>query len=126
MKPTNLHLKDTACLHVVHIFQHPKSRPTTKSTKDTMVNAPKKNLSPLQGGKDGKSTKKSTQQRHQVNKGDSGLEAERVRALGALRSLQSEKKLWVENRWETHFLSDQEKETWIEDYVDRDTTVARN
>ena len=91
-----------------------------------MVNAPKKNLSPLQGGKDGKSTKKSTQQRHQVNKGDSGLEAERVRALGALRSLQSEKKLWVENRWETHFLSDQEKETWIEDYVDRDTTVARN
>jgi len=103
MKPTNLDIKDAACLHVVYILQYPTSCPTTSSTRDTMVNAPKKNLSPLPAGKYGKLTKKSTRRRHQANKGKSGLEAERVRALGALRSFRSEKKLSVEKRRETHF-----------------------
>jgi len=61
-----------------------------------MVNAPKKNFSPLPAGRYGKSKKLSTQQRQQANEGSSGLVAERIRALGALRSLRSKKKLAAE------------------------------
>jgi len=53
------------------------------------------------------------------------LEAERLRALGAMRSLRSKKKLAAEKRRETHFLSNKEKEKWIEDYVERETAGAR-
>jgi hypothetical protein len=53
------------------------------------------------------------------------VEAERVQALGALRSLRSKKKLVVVNRPETHFLSNKEKGKWIEDYVERETAGAR-
>jgi len=53
------------------------------------------------------------------------LEAERVRASGALHSLQSTKKLSVEKRRETHFSSNEEKEKCIKDYVERETAVAR-
>jgi hypothetical protein len=90
-----------------------------------MVNAPKKNFSPLPAGKYGKLTKKATRRRHQANQGKSGLEAERVRALGALRSLRSKKKHAAEKRQETHFLSDEEKEKWIEDFVETETAGAR-
>jgi len=90
-----------------------------------MVNAPKKNFSPLPAGRYGKSTKRSTQRRHHANEGTSGLEAERVRDLGALHSLRSKKKLAAEKQRETHFLSNEEKEKWIEDYVDRETAGAR-
>jgi hypothetical protein len=90
-----------------------------------MVNAPKKNFSPLPAGRYSKSTKRSTQQRHQANVGKSGLEAERIRALGALRSLRSKKMLAAEKRHKTHFLSNEEKEKWIEDYVERETAGAR-
>jgi len=90
-----------------------------------MVNAPKKNVSPLPAGKYGKSTKHSTRRRHQANKGKSGLEAERVRVLRALRSLQSRKKLAAEKRRETHFLSNEKREKWMEDYVERETAVAK-
>jgi len=51
--------------------------------------------------------------------------AERVRALGALRSLRSKKKLAAEKRQETHCLSHEEKQKWIEDFVERETAVAR-
>jgi len=51
--------------------------------------------------------------------------AERIRALGALRSLRSKKKPAAEKRRETHFLRNEEKEKWIEDYVDRETAWAR-
>jgi len=118
-------MKDAACLHVVHILQHPTCRPTTRSTQDTMVNAPKKNLSPLPAGKYGKSTKKYTRRCHQANTGTSGLEGEGVRALGAMCSLRSKKKLSAEKRWETHFLSNEDTEKSIEHYVDRETAVAR-
>jgi len=124
IKRTNLDIKDSACLHVVHILQNPTSRPT-RSTHDAMVNAPKKNFSPLPAGKYGKSTKKSTRRRHQANEGKSGLVAERVRALRALHSLRSKKKLAAEKRQETHFLSNEEREKWIEDFVERETAVAR-
>jgi len=83
-----------------------------------MVNAPKKNFSPLPAGKYGKWTKQSTHQHHQANEGKSSLVAERVRALGALRSLRSKKKLVAEKRQEMHFLSNEEKEKWIEDFVE--------
>jgi len=90
-----------------------------------MVNAPKKNFSPLLAGRYGKSTKRSTQWRHQGNEGKSGLEAERVRALGALRSMRSKMKLAVEKRRETHFLSNEENEKWIEHDIERETAGAR-
>jgi len=90
-----------------------------------MVNAPKKNFSPLPAGRYGKSTKLSTQRRHHANEGKSGLEAERVRALGALRSLRSKKKLAADKRRETNFLSNEDKEKWCEDYVERETAGAR-
>jgi len=125
MKPTNLDIKDSACLHVVHIFQHATSHPTTRSTQDTMVNATKKNILPLPAGKYGKSTTKSTGRHHQASTGKSGLEADRVRALGALHGLRSTKKLSVGRRRETHFSCNEEKEKWIKDYVDSETAVAR-
>jgi len=60
-----------------------------------------------------------------VKEGKSGLEADRVRALAALRNLRSKKKLVAEKRWETHFLSNEKKEKWIEDYVERETAGVR-
>jgi len=83
------------------------------------------NLSALPARKYGKSTKQSPPWGHQANEGKSGSEAERVRALGALRSLRSKQKLAAEKTQETHFLSDEDKEQWIEDYVERETAVAR-
>jgi len=53
------------------------------------------------------------------------MEADPVRALGALRSLRSKKKLAAEKRRETHFLSHEETEKWIEDYVERETAGAK-
>jgi len=90
-----------------------------------MVHALKKNFSPLPAGKYGKLTKRSTQRHHQANDGQSSLEADKVRALGALRSLRAKKKLAAEKVQETHFLSSEEKEQWIEHYVGRETTGAR-
>jgi len=90
-----------------------------------MVNAPKRNFSPLPAGKYGKSTKQSTCRWYQANEGNRGLEAERVQALGALHSLRSKKKRSVEKRHQTYCLSNKEKEKWIEDYGERETAVAR-
>jgi hypothetical protein len=42
-----------------------------------------------------------------------------------LHSLRSKKKLAAEQRCETNFLSNEEKEKWIEDYVERETAGAR-
>jgi len=90
-----------------------------------MVNAPRKNFSPLPAGRNGKSTKHSTPRHHQANEGKSGFEAERVRAHGALRSLRSKKRLAAEKQRETHFLSNEQKEKWIEEFVERVTAGAR-
>jgi len=124
-KRTNFDIKDAACLHLVHNLQHPTSRPTTRSAQTTMVNALKQNFSPLPVARYSKSTKRSTQRRHQANEGKNGLEAATVRALGAVRSLRSTKKLAAEKRRETHFSSNDHKEKWIEDYVKRETAWAR-
>jgi len=75
-----------------------------------MVNAPKKYFSPNPAGRTIKSANRSTQWYHQANEGKSGLEAESVRALGALHSLISKKKLAVEKRRETNFLTKEDKE----------------
>jgi len=90
-----------------------------------MVNAVEKNVLPLPAGRYGKSTKRSTQRRHRANEGKSSLEVERVRALGELRSLISKKKLSAEMRRETQFLCHEEKEKWIEYYVERETAGTR-
>jgi len=122
--PTNLDINDAACLHVVHIVQHPTSCPTTRSSQDTMVNAPKMNSLPLPSGKCGQSTKQSTRRGHQADVAKSCSDAGWVHALGALRSLRSTKKLsWVKRR-EMLCLSNEEKEKWIHDYVDIETAVA--
>ena len=110
---------------MVHISQHATSRPTTRSTQNTLVNAPKKNFSQHPAGKYGISTHRATPRRHQANEGKSGLEVKQVRVLGALRSLLSKKKLAAEKRQETHFLSNEEKEKCIEVFVERETPVAR-
>jgi len=56
-----------------------------------MVNAQKKNFSPLPAGRNGKSTKRSTQRRHQANEGKSGFEAESPSPWGiALLEIQEE------------------------------------
>jgi len=60
-----------------------------------------------------------------MNEGKSGCEADRARALGALRRLWSRKKLSADTQRETHFLSNEKNEEWIEDYVDWQTPVAR-
>jgi len=60
-----------------------------------MVNAPKKNFSPLLAGIYSKSTRCSTQQPHQVNEGKNGIDGGKVRAVGALRSLQAKMRLEV-------------------------------
>jgi hypothetical protein len=90
-----------------------------------MVNARKMLFSRLLAGRYAKSTKRSIQRRHQANEGKCGLEAERFRALGALRSLRFKKKLAAEKRQEMHFLSYEVKEKWIEDYVEKATAGAR-
>jgi hypothetical protein len=87
----------------------------------TLVNAPNKNFSLLPAGRYGKSTKRSTQQRHQANDGKSSLEIERIRALGAFRSLRSKKKLAAEKRSEPQSLSNEYREKCIQDYVERVT-----
>jgi len=110
IKRMHLGIKDSAGQRVVHTLQHSTSHPTTRSTHDTMVQAPNKNCVSLSVGKYGKSTKKSTCRRHQANESKSCLEPEMVRALGALGSLQSKKKLSVEKRQETNFWSNEEKE----------------
>jgi len=125
IKHTNFNLKDAACLLVGHILQHRTSRPSTKWTQNTMVNEPKKHLSPLPAGKHCKSTQDFTRWHHEVNEDKSRLEAESVRALGALHSLQSKKKLEVGKQREMHFLSKEEMMRWIRDLLDRETAVAR-
>jgi len=90
-----------------------------------MVNTPKQNFSSLPVGRYGKLTKWSTQCHYQVNEGNSGLEAETVRVLGALCSLRSKKQIVAEKWQEIHFLSNKGKEEWIEDCVERGTAEAR-
>jgi len=67
---------------------------------------------------------RSTGGQHQANERKNGLEAERVRYLDALCCLRSKKKLAAGKRDETQFVSNEEKEKWIEDYVDIETSVA--
>ena len=70
------------------------------------------------------STQFSTRRRHQADQGKSGLEAERVKGLGALCILCSQKNLAAGKWRETRFLSNEAKEKWIEDYVGWQTPVA--
>jgi hypothetical protein len=45
-KRTNVDIKDAAWIHIVRNFQHPTSRPTTRSIKTIMITTPKKNFWP--------------------------------------------------------------------------------
>jgi hypothetical protein len=63
-----------------------------------MVNTPKQLFSLFLAGKYSKSTKQSTRQCYQAHEGKRGFEAERVRALGELRSLRYKNKRAAEKR----------------------------
>jgi len=89
-----------------------------------MVNAPTKNVTPHPAGRYGKSTKQWIRWRHQAIERKSGFDAERFWALGALRSLWSKKKLAAEKWWEMHFLSNGEKEKWIDIYGEGETVAV--
>jgi len=90
-----------------------------------MVNAPNKMYSPLPADKYGKSTNQSTGQHQQAIEGKSGFEADGVRALRALCSLRSKKKIATDRRQQTNIMDTKEKENWIQDYVEWETAVAR-
>jgi len=90
-----------------------------------MVKAAKQVISPLPVGIYSNSTMRSTQRRYQVNEGKSCLDAGIVWARGALCSSRTKKKLAAKKRQETHFPSKEEKDKWIEDYVERATAGAR-
>jgi hypothetical protein len=90
-----------------------------------MVNALEENVSPLPAGTYGKATTQSTRRLQQVNEWKRGWEAEIVRALEALSSLQSNRKLEVEKRQETNLLSNEQKQKQMKDNVERETAVAR-
>ena len=53
------------------------------------------------------------------------MNAERVRAFGALRRVWSKMKLAAKKQQEMYYLCNEEKEKWIEDYVERETTMGR-
>jgi len=53
------------------------------------------------------------------------LDAESVRALGALHSLRSKKQLSAHKRQAMYFLDKKLKEKWIEDYVEWESAVPR-
>jgi len=89
-----------------------------------MVNAPNESVSPPPARYYTKYTKQSTRRCPQANEGMWGLEAERVRALQALSSLGTKKKISAEKRQEMHFLNTEEREKQIEDYLERETAVA--
>jgi len=90
-----------------------------------MVDTPKKDFSPLPVGKWVKSKNMFTLWRHQENKGLTGLLAERIGASAALCRVVLRKKAAVEKCQEMHFLSNEEKQKWIEDFVERETAVAQ-
>ena len=52
------------------------------------------------------------------------MEGDRVRAIGTLLNLQFEKKLATWEAQEANYLSYNEMEKWIEDYVERETLMA--
>jgi len=122
---TNLGIQYTSCLHLVHILQYPTSRTSTKSTRNTIVKVWKQKLSPLLMSKYNKLTQCSTRRCDQPNVGQCSLEGDTVTVLGALPSVWSKNKLTAEIQGVTHCLSNPEKEKLIEDYMNRETTVAR-
>jgi len=84
----------------------------------------KKNLSPLPAGKYGQLTECCTWQRDKPNGGKSGLDADRVPTIGWLRILRSNMMLAAGREQEKHSSTNEEKEKWINDLVDRKTAVA--
>lgn len=88
-----------------------------------MVGAAKGNGSSVLVGKYGKLMKQSTRQHHPVHEEKSGLAAD---TIGSTAQLDFQKQLATGKRRETIYLSNQEKEQWIEKYLDRETGVARN
>lgn len=108
---------------MLYRYAFPLSLTSTESI--TMPNTPEKNLAPLPAGKYGISTNPATKRRHQANAGKTGLEAERVRALGALRNQRSKKRKAAEQMQETKFVSRAEKKRWIDEYVEKETEPFR-
>jgi len=95
------------------MLQHPTSCPTTKSTETTMVNAAKKNFSPLPASKYSKSTNHSTRRPHQANEGNSSSGAGRFRALRAFCCSRFKEQVSLETRQEMHSIYKRSREREI-------------
>jgi hypothetical protein len=84
-----------------------------------------KNFSGLPAAKFGKSDKRSTMKHHRANQGKSGDDAKWVRPLGALCSLRF-KKRYAADLWpEIQFFDQEEKNKWIEKFVEKKMAVIR-
>lgn len=90
-----------------------------------MVDSSKKNYSPLPAGKYGRSDNPATVKRHRTNAGKSGIESERIRAHNNLRALKCKKRKKAEGSEEIRDMDSDQRDKWIEDYVERETAAAR-
>jgi len=70
-------------------------------------------------------TKWSTWWCHQVNEANRGLDTGTVQDTGALRSFRSKKNLVREKLHAVYFISNEEKAKYSNDFIDRETVVAR-
>jgi len=59
-----------------------------------------------------------------ANEGKSSLDGKAVRAFPALHSVWSKKRLVPKKQREKHYMSDEEKQQWIQHYVERETAGA--
>jgi Uri superfamily endonuclease len=89
-----------------------------------MVIAETEIFSALPANKYCKPTRQSTPRCHQLSESKSGFEGARFAVLGALHSLRSIMKLSAEKRLEMHLINNEENRKWIDDFVDRETTVT--
>jgi len=87
------------------MLQHQTSRPSTKTTQNTMVKAPKQNLPQKLAAEHVKLTKCSTCRRNQLNEGGSSSEAETFQAHEGFRSLPFGRRLAAEIHREMHLVA---------------------
>jgi len=102
IKCSNLDIHEAACLYIVHISQHSTLHPMMKSTRSTMVNAPKKHSSLLLVANHDQYTMHSPRRRQQATRCKSGFVTGSVRALQELHNLWLIMKPAAEKQQETY------------------------
>jgi hypothetical protein len=122
---SNIAIKFESCLRIVRIMHHRASCTTILSTHCAMDTASNENVLLLLAEKGSTSTMHRAGQYPPPNQCKCSLEAHTVWILRALCSLQFSKMIVAKARREMIFLSNQEKEKWIQHYVQRKTAMAR-